>query len=102
MTTTPIDLLTSELTDSIRVSATVRQILKTRLRQIRSRMRDPVTPPGELAHLSEEAVTIVGAMTNSIDRISKLLLGPKGPGTGGGDDPTTEEILAELTKGKRT
>lgn len=98
MTTTPIDLLTTELTDSIRLSATVRQILKTRIRQIRLRMRSPDITPTEASTLSEELLSISSAMTTTMDRISKLLLGPKGPGTG--EDPSTIDILAELMKGK--
>lgn len=95
---TTISLLTTELVDSIRVGATVRQLFRMRLKQIKSQMKDPNAAVGVLAKLSEELVGISDAMTNTTDRVSKILLGPKGPGTDG-PSPSADQVMEELLLG---
>ena len=95
--TSPIEILTHELTDSARVAATARYLLKKRLLQITRSMK---SDPTVLAHCSEELVGIVNAMTSTGTAVSKLLLGPKGPGTG--DDSTSlEKVLDGFVKGDK-
>lgn len=95
--TSPIEILTHELTDAARLAATVRYLLKKRSLQITRAMK---LDPNTLATASEELLAIGAAMTATVTAISKLLLGPKGPGTG--DDSTTaEKALEAFVRGEK-
>ena len=97
MKPSPIELLTTELSDSARLSATGRYLLKKRLLAI---TREARIDPSVLARTSEEILSIINTMTTACTAVSKLLLGPKGPGTG--DDSTSpERVLEDFVKGTK-
>ena len=94
---TTIEALNQELLDCVKVSATARQLQKKRLRMLHEVTRNenvPWTPAN-----TEELNSILDSMTRSVGQTARLLLGPKGPGTGS-DGLTADELLEEFVKGK--
>lgn len=96
---TPQDLLTTELTSSLKLNARVRRLLNRRLDYVSKQLKTPTLNEAKMPKLVKELIDILEACGATTDRTSKLLLGPR-------SSPmvqpnlTGEEVLEELIKGK--
>lgn len=98
---TPQDLLTKELTSSLKMNSRIRRLLNKRLDYVSKQLRTPTLNEDKLPKLVKELIEILEACGTTTDRVSKLLLGPRAAPPS--DLPATDEdVLRELLDGRPT
>ncbi len=95
---TPTQLLTRELIESADLMKYTRTLLRRRLAQIGKTQKNTTASDGIQAKLSEELVSIINAMSGTVDKVSKGLLRPQGIPEAAVD---TDAIMEEIMRGSR-
>jgi hypothetical protein len=94
------DLLTRELTSSLKINSRIRRLLNRRLDFVSKQLKTPTLNEDKVPKLVKELIEILEASGTTTDRTSKLLLGPKAPPPE--PNPTSEDILREMLHGRTT
>jgi hypothetical protein len=92
------ELLTRELTSSLKINARIRRLLNRRLDYVSRQLKTPTVTEDKMPKLVQELIDILEASATTTDRTSKLLLGPRA--TPPAEPVTGEQVLEELVKGK--
>jgi len=95
------ELLSQELTSSLKINARVRRLLNRRLDYVSKQLKTPTLSEGQMPKLVQELIDILDACGTTTDRTSKLLLGPRATPPADRTAATGEQVLAELVRGKR-
>jgi hypothetical protein len=94
----PISILTRELTESAAGVKYARMLLLRRLRKIATVQKTVAATDPAAERLSEEIVTIMNAMSGTLDKSSKGLIRPPATTEGTAD---ADAVMAELLGGGR-
>lgn len=97
---TPLDLLTKELTSSLKINSRIRRLLNKRLDYVSKQLKTPTLNEDKMPTLVKELIDILEASATTTDRTSKLLLGPKAAPPLA-DTITGADVLEELITGRR-